>query len=86
MLRLAAPENQPDDNLRQILRSRGFTLLPNWNVQEAVAAFDRAEAESLAVLDTLDRGRVIGVLTEAHVLRRYAEESEKRRRDLLGES
>jgi CIC family chloride channel protein len=81
-----APENKPDDTLRQILRSRGFTLLPNWNVQEAVAAFDRAEAETLAVLDTLDRGRVIGVLTEAHVLRRYAEESEKRRRDLLGES
>lgn len=81
-----APENQPDDTLRQILRSRGFTLLPNWNVQEAVAAFDRAEAETLAVLDTLDRGRVIGVLTEAHVLRRYAEESDKRRRDLLGET
>ncbi|MDB5655944.1 MAG: voltage gated chloride channel family protein [Tardiphaga sp.] len=81
-----APERQPGDSLRKILRSRGFTLLPNWNVQEAVAAFDRAEAESLAVLDTLDRGRVIGVLTEAHVLRRYAEESDKRRRDLLGES
>ncbi len=81
-----ATESNPDDSLRQILRCRGFTLLPNWNVQEAVAAFDRAEAESLAVLDSLDRGRVIGVLTEAHVLRRYAEESEKRRRDLLGES
>jgi len=80
-----APERNVTDTIRKILRSRGFTLLPNWNVQEAVAAFDRAEAESLAVLDTLDRGRVIGVLTEAHVLRRYAEESEKRRRDLLGE-
>jgi len=80
-----APERDVSDPIRNILRSRGFTLLPNWNVQEAVAAFDRAEAESLAVLDTLDRGRVIGVLTEAHVLRRYAEESEKRRRDVLGE-
>jgi CIC family chloride channel protein len=80
-----APELKAAGGIREILRSRGFTLLPTWNVREAVAAFDRAEAESLAVLDTLDRGRVIGVLTEAHVLRRYAEESEKRRRDVLGE-
>jgi CIC family chloride channel protein len=80
-----APELKATGGIREILRSRGFTLLPTWNVREAVAAFDRAEAESLAVLDTLDRGRVIGVLTEAHVLRRYAEESEKRRRDVLGE-
>jgi CIC family chloride channel protein len=80
-----APELKAAGGIREILRSRGFTLLPTWNVQEAVAAFDRAEAESLAVLDTLERGRVIGVLTEAHVLRRYAEESEKRRRDVLGE-
>ncbi|MDB5566590.1 MAG: voltage gated chloride channel family protein [Tardiphaga sp.] len=80
-----APELKATGGIREILRSSGFTLLPTWNVREAVAAFDRAEAESLAVLDTLDRGRVIGVLTEAHVLRRYAEESEKRRRDVLGE-
>lgn len=80
-----APELKAAGGIREILRSRGFTLLPTWNVREAVAAFDRAEAESLAVLDTLDRARVIGVLTEAHVLRRYAEESEKRRRDVLGE-
>jgi CIC family chloride channel protein len=80
-----APELKATGGIREILRSRGFTLLPTWNVREAVAAFDRAEAESLAVLDTPDRGRVIGVLTEAHVLRRYAEESEKRRRDVLGE-
>jgi hypothetical protein len=28
---------------------------------------------------------VIGLLSEAHTLRRYAEESELRRRELLGE-
>jgi CIC family chloride channel protein len=32
-----------------------------------------------------DDGRPIGLLTEAHVLRRYTEELERARRDLAGE-
>ena len=59
------------------------TLLPQMNVQQAVAAFDRAEAEALAVVDAPDRRSVIGLLTEAYALRRYAEESEKRRRSAV---
>jgi CIC family chloride channel protein len=55
------------------------------DVKQAVAAFDSAEAESLAVVDLTDHGRVIGILTEAHTLRRYAEEFDKHRRDVLGE-
>jgi chloride channel protein, CIC family len=54
-------------------------------VREAAAAFDRAEAESLAVVDSGVTRQVIGLLSEAHTLRRYAEESELRRRELLGE-
>ena len=56
------------------------------NVQDAVAAFDRAEAESLAVIDTADTRRVIGILTEAHALRRYAEETDRHRRLSIGEA
>ncbi len=60
-------------------------LLPAMAVKEAVLAFDRAEAEALAVVDSrLDR-RVVGILTEAYVLRRYAAALEGRRRDLVGE-
>ncbi len=55
------------------------------NIQEAIAVFDAAEAESLAVVDIDGEHRPIGILTEAHAMRRYAEESEQRRREVLGE-
>ena len=55
------------------------------NVREAAAAFDHAEAESLAVVDSPATRQPVGLLSETHTLRRYAEESEQRRRDLLGE-
>ena len=57
------------------------------NIQEAIAVFDAAEAESLAVVET--DGEAIGrsaCLTEAHAMRRYAEESEQRRREAIGEA
>jgi CIC family chloride channel protein len=68
-----------------ILHHREIALLPTMNVREAAAAFDRAEAESLAVVDSPIERQVIGLLSESHTLRRYAEESELRRRELLGE-
>jgi CIC family chloride channel protein len=71
------------EKVNDILHYRDVTLFPEMNVQQAVAAFDRAEAESLAVVDAA--GHVVGILTEAHALRRYAEESERHRRDMLGE-
>ena len=69
-----------------ILHHKDTVLLPSMNVREAAAAFDRAEAESLAVVDSSATHRVAGLLSEAHTLRRYAEESEQRRRELLGEA
>ena len=68
-----------------ILHHRDTVLLPSMNVREAAAAFDRAEAESLAVVDSPSTRQAIGLLSEAHTLRRYAEESEQRRREILGE-
>ena len=55
------------------------------NIREAIAAFDVTEAESLTVVETGDQ-RPIGILTEAHAMRRYAEESERRRRDVVGDT
>jgi CIC family chloride channel protein len=43
------------------------------------------EAESLTVVETGDN-RPIGTLTEAHAMRRYAEESERRRREVVGDA
>jgi CIC family chloride channel protein len=77
-------EDHATADLASIVHNRATLLIPSMNVRQAVAAFDAAEAESLAVVDPADQNRVIGVLTEAHALRRYAEESERQRRDLLG--
>ncbi len=72
-------------SLNDILRAKTTTLLPQMNIQQAAAAFDQAEAEALAVVESAEQPKVVGILTEAYTLRRYAEESEKRRRSLSGE-
>ena len=80
-----AAEAAPGQSLKNLLRHRDDTLLPGMAVKEAVLAFDRAEAEALAVVDSFLDRRVVGLLTEAYVLRRYAAALEGRRRDLTGE-
>ena len=69
--------------IAQLLHHPDVTLTTFMNVKEAGAAFDRAEAEELAVVDAQEH--VVGLLTEAHLLRRYAEESERRHREVSGE-
>jgi chloride channel protein, CIC family len=81
-----APDIATDKGLIDILHHRGVVLYPAMNIQEAIATFDAAEAESLAVVETAGELRPIGILTEAHAMRRYAEESEKRRREAVGEN
>jgi CIC family chloride channel protein len=68
-----------------ILHHREVVLHPAMNIQEAITVFDAAEAESLAVVETGGEYRPIGVLTEAHAMRRYAEESERQRRGVIGD-
>jgi len=71
--------------LRSILHHSLVVLHPGMNIREAISAFDVAEAESLAVVET-GENRPIGILTEAHAMRRYAEESERRRREAFGDA
>ena len=80
-----APDLEADKGLAAILRYADVVLHPGMNVQEAIAVFDAAEAESLAVVEDDGDRRPIGLLTEAHAMRRYAEESEQRRREVIGE-
>jgi CIC family chloride channel protein len=80
-----APDIDAAKGLIGILHFRDVVLHPGMNIQEAIAVFDAAEAESLAVVETDGEHRPIGVLSEAHAMRRYAEESEQRRREVLGE-
>jgi len=71
--------------LRDILHHTDHVLLAQLTAQEAIAAFEKFEAEALAVVDTAERRQVIGLLSEAHALRRYSDASERQRRELLGE-
>ncbi len=63
--------------------SRHF-LLPTQNVRSAISGFAQAEAEALPVLAGEDDRRVVGYLTEAYALRRYAQALEHRRSSELG--
>jgi chloride channel protein, CIC family len=74
---------------RAVLRASCIIVMscciPVMNIQEAIAVFDGAEAESLVVVESGGEHRPIGILTEAHAMRRYAEESEQRRREAVGD-
>ena len=65
---------------------RDVFLTPEMNAKEAMAAFDAAETETLAVVDNRDSRKVLGLLNEAHTARRYADELDRVRRETIGET
>lgn len=80
-----APDIDESKGLIDILHHREVVLHPAMNIQEAIAVFDAAEAETLVVVEAGGERCPIGILTEAHAMRRYAEESEQRRREVVGD-
>jgi len=68
-----------------LLHHADTVLLPKMTIKEAVAMFENAESDALAVVDGPESRHVIGLLTEQHALRRYSEELDRRRRELSGE-
>ncbi len=80
-----AAETPSEQSIKMLLRSVDDVLLPGMAIKEAVLAFDRAESEALAVVESYPDRRVIGLLTEAYALRRYAAELERRRKELVGD-
>ncbi|TIT53164.1 MAG: CBS domain-containing protein, partial [Mesorhizobium sp.] len=68
-----------------LARFKDAVLVPTMNVQSAAETFQRAGAEELAVVEDFTNRVVVGLLTEGHLMRRYAEELDKARRDLSGE-
>jgi CIC family chloride channel protein len=80
-----APDLEAPNGLIDILHYRDVVLHPLMNIQEAIAVFDAAEAEQLAVIEDDGAHRPIGILSEAHAMKRYAEASELRRREAIGE-
>ncbi len=71
--------------VRAMLHHQDEMLVPQMVIKDAVARFEEAEADALAVVESRENRRVLGVLTEQYALRRYSEELERRRRELSGE-
>ncbi|MFS8038387.1 chloride channel protein [Xanthobacter sp. AM11] len=79
---LAHAAEDPAAPASTLARQQDDMLLPETNVKEAARAFDAARVEELAVVADRAGRRLVGLLSEAHVLRRYAEELDKARRGL----
>jgi CIC family chloride channel protein len=74
---------QPSDPVDAIAITREAVLPPDADIEAVMRAFDATETEELAVVDA-DR-RVLGLLAEAYVARRYAGELERQQMVLFGE-
>ncbi len=59
------------------------TIEPSRNVSEVMQVFDRLGVDELAVVTD---GALLGILTEAHVRKRYSDELERSQRELFGEA
>jgi len=73
-----------DIQVIEIARFTDVVLLPEMNVKTAMAVFDEAEAEMLAVVESADSRKVVGFLNESFARRRYVEEIDKATRGVLG--
>ena len=71
-----------NDVVGNLMINKDQWLRPEMTIKEIMGVFDHTESDELAVLD--EAGDVLGVLSEAYATRRYAEELEKVRRDLVG--
>jgi CIC family chloride channel protein len=74
-----------EGSVADILHHAAHVLLPGMTVKEAIAEFEAAEADALAVVDGLESRKVLGLLTEQFALKRYNEELDRRRQELAGE-
>jgi CIC family chloride channel protein len=72
-----------DAPIRSIAINAEFTLSPDMNITDVMAAFDETETEEMAVVD--ETGQVLGLLNETYVVRRYAQELERQQLTLYGE-
>ncbi len=66
-----------------LTRFADAVLLPGMSVRQALACFQAEEADVLAVVDDPATRVVLGLLTEAHALRRYGEELERQNPDVV---
>jgi CIC family chloride channel protein len=77
--------SEEGETIQSFCRNADKMLFPTMSAQTAAKVFDEAESEELVVVDDASSRHVIGLLTETHLFRRYAEELDKARRSLSGE-
>jgi chloride channel protein, CIC family len=77
----ARPDGGADDNqtVGDLVKSPLAYLLAGDDLRTALTRFSRTAQESLPVVDDAEERRVIGYVSEAYALRRYAQEAERRR-------
>ncbi|RQH15718.1 chloride channel protein [Bradyrhizobium sp. RP6] len=75
--------SRDEELLGSLAQQQDEYLLPTTPVRQILKAFERSEADVLAVVDRLDHRATIGTLSEAHVLRTYGEELERRNQELF---
>ncbi len=85
----AAHDHDLDDVAANLIAAdlatgRSSYMLPGDNIRTILQQFGDAQAETLPVLSSEAEPRILGYLTEAFCLKRYAQELERRRRDELG--
>jgi CIC family chloride channel protein len=80
----AAAEPAPR-TVRHLLRNTDRMLLADMSVRDTLKLFEAAESEALPVVADRDGRRLVGILSEAHAIKRYSEEVSRRNRELIGE-
>ena len=73
-----------NSTIQFLLKQKDHVLLPVMSVDLAAKMFRQSNSEELVVLESAWSRKVIGLLTEQHMLRRYSEELDKSHRDLAG--
>jgi chloride channel protein, CIC family len=74
----------PRAPIESLAISRDLVLAPDMNIETVMRAFETSGTDELAVVD--EERRVLGLLAEAYVVRRYASELERQQLDLYGET
>ena len=77
------PMSHPDVDVSSLASWHDVTLQPSDDVHTIISMFDKSGADHLAVID--DDQRVLGILSERFVHRRYADELEKTQQEAFGE-
>ncbi len=76
-------ENEDGGPVSAVARLPETTLLPDIDVRSALAIFDAAQSDTLAVTER-DTGHVVGLLGETFAARRYAQETDRAAKGVLG--